>query len=118
MPELKLTVHGFVDSDDRERAELTADLESVIRRCDVQAVSRPMSSVPRGAKGSGVEWAQLVVSFIGTVPPLLTVLSGWLDRHKGSSITVELDGDSITLAEASDDERAELISVWVRKHGG
>lgn len=118
MTTVRLHMAGYADSDREERAELAWRLEDELRDLDGAEVSRPRTEAPGGAKGSGVEWAQLVVDLAGNLPALVAVVGGWLGRHPGSSITVEIDGDALTLEDASASERRELIQLWIDRHGG
>ena len=71
MAELHVHVAGYPDSDDEERAELAWRLGEEIREHGIDEVSRPAVRPPPGAKGGGLEWAQLVVSFAGVMPALI-----------------------------------------------
>jgi hypothetical protein len=119
MTEVRLHVAGYADGDAEERAELAWRLEQELRELDVEDVSHAgAEEAPPGAKGSAVEWAQLVITFAGSLPPLVTALRSWLGRHPGSSITLEIDGDRLTLSDPSSSERSELIAAWMGRHGG
>jgi hypothetical protein len=115
---IRISVDGYPDSDAQERAELAWRLEEDLRRLDVEDISRPRSEQPGGAKGSALEWAQLIVTLAGSLPPLVSAARGWVDRHPGASITLEIDGDRLTLDQPSADERRELIDTWIRRHDG
>jgi hypothetical protein len=114
---LKLRVAGYEDSDAKERAELAMSLEEDLRELNVDEVSHPPVDSPSGAKGSTLEWAQLVVTLAGNLPALTGAVRAWLGRHPGASLTLEIDGDSITLSDPSASERRELIDAWMRRHG-
>jgi hypothetical protein len=114
---VRLHIAGYPDSDDQERAELSWRLEQELRELDVDDVSPPGAEVPEGAKGSVLEWTQLVVSFAGSLPPLVAAVRAWLGRHEGASITIEIDGDRLTLSDASARERSEFIDAWMARHG-
>jgi hypothetical protein len=110
-------VAGYPDSDSDERAELAWRLQRELLRLEVEHVSRPSGRPPAGAKGSALEWAQLVVTLGGSLPALIAAVRGWLGRHPGASITLEIDGDRLTLSDPSQSERRELIDTWVQRHG-
>lgn len=114
--QLQLYVDGYPDSDSRERAELAQGVRRDLLELDVEQVAMPSAAAPEDAKGSAVEWAQLVVTLAGTLPPVIAALQSWLRRHPGASLTVEIDGDRITLTEASARERRELIDAWLHRH--
>jgi hypothetical protein len=118
MMEVQLHVVGYADSDPAERADLAWRLQHELRPLDVEDVGPAAGQLPAGAKGSALEWAQLVVTLAGSLPPLVAALQGWLGRHPGASITAEIDGDRLTLSEPSASERREVIAAWVARHGG
>jgi hypothetical protein len=119
MTEIRLHVGGYADSDHEERAELAWSLQQELRDLDVDDVSHARAKeLPPGAKGSALEWAQLVVTLAGSLPALVATVRSWLGRHPRSSITLEINGDRLTLNDVSASERSELIAAWMRRHGG
>jgi Effector Associated Constant Component 1 len=117
MTEVQLHVAGYPDSDAEERADLAARLREEIAD-GVEDVSHPSLQPPPGAKGSALEWAQLLVTMAGTLPPLIMAVQGWLGRHRGAAVTVEIDGDTLTLGNASDAEQRRLVEAFLARHGG
>jgi hypothetical protein len=111
-------VEGYADSDPEEQAELAWRLEQELRGLDAEDISRPDAESPAGAKGSAFEWAQLVVTLAGSLPAMVAMLRSWLGRHPQASITLEIDGDRLTLSDPSASERSELIPAWMMRHGG
>lgn len=116
MTDLRLQVLGYPDSDDEERADLAWRLREELRDHGVEDVSHPDTRPPPGAKGSALEWAQLVVSVAGTVPPMIMALQAWLGRHPRAAVTLELGGDRLTLDEASPAERQRLVETFLARH--
>lgn len=114
--ELNVHVAGYPDSDAHERAALARGLQKELLRLDVERISRPSRPSPAGAKGSALEWAQLAVTFAGALPPLVAVVRGWLARHPGASITLEIDGDRLELAELPPSELREEVAAWMKRH--
>ncbi len=116
MAEILVTVEGYPDSDDDERADLASRLRDDLLAHDVE-VSHPEAQAPDGAKGGALEWAQLVVSFGGMVPAMLAALQGWLGRHRTASVSLEIDGDKLTLSGASAEEQRQLVETFLARHG-
>jgi hypothetical protein len=116
MAQLRVQVQGLPDSDDEERAELAGRLRDEMLQQGVEAVAHPEVHAPEGAKGSAFEWAQLVVDLGGTLGPLLAALRGWLGRHSEVAITLEIDGDTITLDKASPADRERLMEAFLARH--
>jgi hypothetical protein len=108
-------VAGYPDSDDEERAELTARLRADLLAHDLD-VSHPASEAPPGSKGAGLEWAQLLVTFAGTVPAIVAALQGWRGRHPRAAVSIEVDGDTLTLDEASPAEQRRLVETFLARH--
>jgi hypothetical protein len=117
MRDLRLHVDGFADSDDEERAELASLLRAEMRDQGVDDVAHPSVRPPPGAKGTALEWAQLVVTLAGTAAPLITALQAWLGRHRRAAVTLEIDGDKLTVGEASPAEQRRLIETFLQRHG-
>jgi len=109
---------GYADSDAEERAELTWQLQDDLSRSGVGDVDRPEARAPTGAKGAALEWAQLVVTLAGSMPALVTAVRGWLGRHPGASITLEIQGDQLKLESPTARQQQDLIDAWIARHGG
>jgi hypothetical protein len=118
MTEVRVHVAGYPDSDEEERADLAGRLREEIQVHGIDDVSHPSVESPTGSKGAGLDLAQLVVTFAGTLPPLIMAIQGWLGRHPRAAVTLEIDGDTLTLDEASPADRQRLMEVFLAKHGG
>lgn len=118
MTEIRLQVVGYPDSDDEERAELAWRLRQELREHGVVDAAHPSIRPPPGAKGAALDWAQLVVTLAGTLPSLMAVVDGWLGRHSRAAVTLEIEGDTLTLDEASPGERRQLLETFLARHGG
>jgi hypothetical protein len=118
-PGRRVTLHvaGDEDSDAEDVAELSWQLRSELLELEVEDVEHVRKAVPAGAKGAAMEWAQLVVTMAGAAPPLIAALHGWLGRHRECSVTLEIDGDRLSLANVDPAEQARLASEWLRRHG-
>jgi hypothetical protein len=117
MTELRVQVQGLPDSDDQERADLAGRLRDELLHQGVEEVAHPQAQRPEGAKGAAFEWAQLVVGLTGALGPLLAALRGWIGRHPDAAITLEIDGDKITLDKASPADRQRLVEAFLARHG-
>lgn len=117
MNELRVHLEGYPDSDADERAELAGGLRRNLLELDVDDVSHPVAAAPPdGAKGTALEWAQLVVTFAGALPPVIGALRAWLGRHTGAALTLDYGGESIRITNATAEEQAILIDEWLRRH--
>ncbi len=52
----------------------------------------------------------------GLLTTLLGVLQGWLLRHSGSRIVLEIDGDRVELTGATDEERRRALESWLARY--
>jgi hypothetical protein len=116
MTDVRVHVAGYPDSDDEERADLATRLRADLMAHDLD-VSHPEAEAPAGAKGAGLEFAQLVVTLAGTVPAMVAAMQGWLGRHRGATVSLEIDGDTLTLADASDADQRRLVETFLARHG-
>lgn len=115
--ELHLSVIGVPDSGDAERARFARALRRELLAGQVEDVYHRPAPLPEGAKGQGLEWAQLVVAFGGTLPPLILAIQAWLGSHPGrGEIEVEIRGDKLRLNGSTDAERARVLEAWLRRH--
>ena len=117
MTQVRVHVDGLPDSDAEERADLTSSLREDMLACGVEDVAHPEAVTPDGAKGGALEWAQLVVGLAGTIGPLITALRAWLGRNPRAAVTLEIDGDKLTLAGASPAEQQRLVETFMARHG-
>ncbi len=116
MQDIRLVIEGYDDSDARERAELASNLERSLRQLDfVDDVRRPERAAPPGARGDAVAWAELVVAVSGGLPGLLAAVHAWQRRH-GATLTVEKDGETVTLRAGAPEEQRELLAAWLERH--
>lgn len=116
MTEVLVHVEGYPDSDDEERADLASRLREDLLAHDLE-VSHPEGDAPAGSKGAAIEWAQLVVSLSGTAPAMLAALQGWRGRNRSAAVSLEIDGDKLTLDEASPEVQRRLVDSFLARHG-
>jgi hypothetical protein len=114
--DVRVEVAGYADSDDEERADLTTRLRADLEAVDLE-VAHPLAEAPAGSKGAGLELAQLVISLAGTMPAMIAALQGWLGRHRGATVSLEIDGDKLTLADASEPDQRRLVETFLARHG-
>lgn len=119
----ELTIELNVDgADDAELDSLTTRLRQELLELDVDEVERPSAGpAPDGSRAVELAAAgALVVGLIrdnAVIESLIGTLQGWLSRDQARTIKVTLDGDTIELAGASDEDRRRLIRHWVAAHG-
>jgi hypothetical protein len=113
---VRVRVAGTSDTEPEEIADLTWQLKEELLELDVEAVEHERTAAPPGAKGDALAWAQLIVTLSGSLPMLVNAARGWLGRQQQGSVTIELDGDVLTLERASPEAQRDLIDAWLRRH--
>jgi hypothetical protein len=115
MTDVRVHVGGYPDSDDEERADLASRLRADLQDHDLE-VSHPDAQAPPGAKGGAFEWAELVVTVAGSMQGMTAGVQGWLGRHKGATVSLEIDGDKLTLEAASPADQRRLLESFLARH--
>jgi hypothetical protein len=116
---LGLELDPAVDPEEAER--LGRQLRLAIGELDVDnIVPIATAEVPEGAKGAGLDWGALLVTFGaagGVFTSVVAVVHDWLMRHvSAEQVSLTIDNDTIVLGRASSEEREKLIDAWVRRH--
>ncbi len=119
--ELKLEL-GDVDADPAELETEARRLRQHLLDHDVEAVG-PLSGGPAPAGSKGTEMLMaggLLVTLLQT-PGLLTSIVGtagtWVSGRTSRSLKVTMDGDTLELAAASNEEREAVVGAWLARHG-
>jgi Effector Associated Constant Component 1 len=105
--------------EDAER--MTRQLRDELRELDLDVViPRSSEESPPHAKGGGIDWGTLLVTLSatgGVFTVMIATIQQWLDQRRlARGITMTIDGDTITLNRASEQQRDELVRMWVRRH--
>lgn len=112
--EIRLEVLGAEDSDAYELAELTRRLKEDLRLLDAD-VRHPPAEAPAGAKGSALEWAQVIVTLSGSLPPLIAMVRSFSRRNRDCAVVLEANGDTLRLEGGNEDERRRLAEAWLAR---
>jgi hypothetical protein len=109
------------EADDSEIERSVRVLYRELRELDLESISYAQgSSAPSGSKGDITTWTELLVtlgSVGGVLPALFDAITGWLARQRGRNrISVTIDGDTLELDAATQEERSELIDAFVGRH--
>ena len=116
--QLLLEVHPEIDAGPNRAARLTGLLEQELRFLPLERIERPDGGrPPGGAKGTALQWAQLAVTFSGGLPMLVQLIRGWLQRNPECSVTIEADGDKLTISGESVDAQRQVVDRWLAQHG-
>jgi hypothetical protein len=78
---------------------------------------------PPHAKSAGaIEWAELVVTRVGTLPIVIQTIQSWPERRGGlspdrrTSVTVKIGEDEVTVDSEWNAEQQELVRAFLERH--
>jgi hypothetical protein len=115
---IRLHVSADGERDPERAAELAWRLRSELLEYDVERVDvAPGGEAPSGAKGPAMEWAQLIVTFAGAMPPLIGAVQQWLYRQRDCDVVIEYEGERLALKGLDDAQRDRIVGAWLRKRG-
>jgi hypothetical protein len=104
-------------------AVLAGYLRAELLRLDVEDVTTPqVGQAPPGARAVGVDAVGALLVALGQsaegLRAVVSVISDWLRRGKGTGRTVrlELGGDALELSQVSAADQARLIDLFVSRH--
>jgi hypothetical protein len=117
MTHLRIHVNGYSDSDVREKSQFAGEIRRELRVLAGADVTHPRVPPEPGMKGSAFDWAQLLITFTGTLPPLVVALQSWLRRRSGASIVLQVGDDRLALTDADIDAQRVVIDAWLAAHG-
>lgn len=113
------------DADDQRLVTLAGYLRTELLRLDVaDVITASLGQAPPGTKGSELaDIAGLVVTLGQSADSLRSVIAAiqaWLPRGIGNprSVHIEIDGDSIDLSNATRADQAQLVDLFLSRHGG
>jgi hypothetical protein len=108
------------DADAELREETARRLQGVLTEVDVDSVQQVReAAAPAGAKGDPVSLGSLLVTLAasgGVLTTLIGAVQSWLTRSERCSVTMEIDGDKITLTGASSEEQRRLATAFIKRH--
>ena len=119
---LELSVDAGPGVDDDELERLARSLRAELLELDVDSVEPAATGpAPDGARAvEAVMIGALVVRLARdseALSSLVHTVRGWLGAHADRRVRIELDGDVLELAGASDEERQRLVDAWIERHG-
>ncbi|MFD8308495.1 hypothetical protein ACFV29_40180 [Streptomyces sp. NPDC059690] len=109
---------GDLETVERQARRLRAEIAEL----DVESVQPVQgTAAPDGAKGTDAVTAGAILVALGASGGVFTALvetvRDWLARQSARQrVSITIDGDTIELERASDDERRELVEAFVRRH--
>lgn len=106
---------------DEELETITQQLRNELLETDVESVAFLRSGeAPEGSRaGDPVTLGTLLVTLAasgGVFTTLINAIQGWLGRGEKRSITLEIDGDKLSITGSSSEEEKQLINHWINRH--
>lgn len=97
---------------------MTSTLRADVLAFGAVSAEHPQAAeaAPPGARGSALEWAQLVVTLAGNLPALAMFIRGWARDNRRARVRLEVDGDVIELDGASDPQSRQLLDQFLARH--
>jgi hypothetical protein len=120
--QLKLTLEADPEADDKELATMAQQLRSGILNLDeVESVDvARVGTIPENAKGGDVvTWGQLLITLVGAgsgLTALLGIVQSWLSKDERRSITLEINGDKLSITGISSEQQQQMINTWLERH--
>lgn len=109
-------------ADAERQHELASLLREELLTLDVENV-RPLTSgsAPPGARGLDVETVGSLLVVLGQsatgLRAILAAVTSWLSRgESGRSVRLEVDGDVLEISQASKEDEARLVDVFIQRH--
>ncbi|HEX8744435.1 MAG TPA: hypothetical protein VF712_15000 [Thermoleophilaceae bacterium] len=115
MASMEIRVEGGEGANPAYLSELTRDVRDTALASGADSAEHPRGHGPEGTKGA-VEIATLVVEFSGTLPVIVQGLRALRRRYPGARLRLGLDGDGLTLGEASIQEERRLADAFLGRH--
>lgn len=108
-------------ADDEMLAAMADELQRELRNVEMVTVAPGQLEAPDGVRaGAGADVGTLVLTLAQNPAVLTSVFStigSFLGRGRTRTVTVELDGDKLTLSSATPAEQAQLVSAFLAHHG-
>lgn len=118
--QVTLALGAADDIDAHEVAELTAQLRSRLLELDVDQVEAVRSGdIPDGARSAdAITIGAMVVTLVpAMLHAVVALVESWSARHPVSGVKVTVDGDSIELTGATEEQQQRLVEQFVSQHG-
>jgi hypothetical protein len=109
------------DLEPLELEEATRRMRDALLQLEVEEVDNASGgSAPEGSKSADFAvLGGLVITLLQT-PQLFQsvfgVLGTWLSGRSARTLKITLDGDTLELGAASDDERRAVVETWLERH--
>ncbi len=122
---MKVQLKLHIDADPRgsseEQDELCRQLQNDLLEIEVDAARiSEAAAAPSGSKGIGpTDLSTLLVTLAasgGVFTTLINAVQSWSARHGDHSVTLEMDGDKLSLTGISASDQQRIVDQWLARH--
>ncbi len=119
-----LMLHLDLHEDAQQSAEaLSCDLRAaLLERPEIQMVETRELPPEMALKGAAIDWNTMLVALAsgGALSALIAALQAWVQTRRHVSVTVELDGDTLTIDGRGpySEEQRMAIEQFLARHKG
>lgn len=119
-----LMLHLDLHEDAQQSAEaLSCDLRAaLLERPEIQMVETRELPPEMALKGAAIDWNTMLVALVsgGALSALIAALQAWVQTRRHVSVTVELDGDTLTIDGRGpySEEQRRAIEQFLARHKG
>lgn len=118
--QFKLQIETGPAVSDEERDELGRQLEKDLRELDLDVTPMAASAeAPAGSKGVvPPDLCTLLVTLAasgGVLTTFINAVESWVTRHGEHSVTLEMDGDKLSVTGVSSSDQQRIIDDWISR---
>jgi len=118
MAKLTLSLDAGSQADLQESAKLVYQLRDTLLDADVEKVEFVRAgAAPDTAKGDAVSLTTLAVTLAPVaLTGILTMLQSWLTRHERATVTIESNGEKLTLNGSISSAQQQTVAAFLDRH--
>ena len=117
---LKIHLEQSPDEDDERLGKITSQLRKELLQLDIENVEPDRTGkLPEGARGDPFTLGTLILTLAasgGVFSKLIDTLQSWLNNRGSRHLTLEMDGDKITLDGIPTKSQQQLIDLFINRH--
>jgi hypothetical protein len=118
MSTLKIQLEKSTDEDDERLGKVTSQLRHELLELEIEKAEPDRTGkIPEGARGDPFALGTLVVTLVTPViPKLIDILQSWRMNRGSRPLSLEIDGDKITIDGNPTKEQQRLIDLFINRH--
>ena len=120
LTQLKLQIYPTSEEDKERLAKVTLQLRQRLLELDIERVDPDKTGeIPEGVRGDAFTIGALILTLAasgGVFTKLIDTLQSWLTERGDSSLTIEIDGDKLTISGKPYTSQQQLIDLFIARH--